>query len=126
MPSTDRSSAGRVIAGISLAVVWAASCWILFYLVAVGGILTDFALLLIRTIMFPGWKAPASATDFAWSVPLETGFILAGAAGVPWGASLVWRRRAKLLRRFFWLLFLAGIAAVLFALLNFSSSAFAS
>jgi|SanBayMetagenome_1026888.scaffolds.fasta_scaffold48264_1 hypothetical protein len=126
MPSTDRSSAGRVIAGISLAVVWAASCWILFYLVAVGGILTDFALLLIRTIMFPGWKAPASATDFAWSVPLETGFILAGAAGVPLGASLVWRRRAKLLRRFFWLLFLAGIAAVLFALLNFSSSAFAS
>ena len=126
MPTTDRSSFGRITAGISLAVVWAATCWILFYLVAVGGILTDFALLLIRTIMFPGWKAPASATDFAWSVPLEAGFILAGAAGVPLGASLIWRQRAKLLRRVFWIVFLAGIAAGLFALFNFFSSAFAA
>jgi hypothetical protein len=126
MPTTDRSSAGRIIAGISLAVAWAAACWILFYLVAVGGILTDFALLLIRTIMFPGWKAPASATNFAWSVPLEAGFILAGTAGVPLGASLIWRQRAKLLRRVFWIVFLASIAAVLYALFNFFSSAIAA
>ena len=126
MPATDRSSFGRITAGISLAVVWAAAHWVMFYLVAAGGILTDFALLLIRAIMFPGWKAPASATDFAWSVPLEVGFILAGAAGVPLGASLIWRQRAKLLRRVFWIVFLAGIAAVLFALFNFFSSAIAA
>ena len=126
MPTTDRSSFGRITAGISLAVAWAAAHWVMFYLVAAGGILTDFALLLIRAIMFPGWKAPASATDFAWSVPLEVGFILAGAAGVPLGASLIWRQRAKLLRRVFWIVFLAGIAAGLFALFNFFSSAFAA
>ena len=103
MPTTDRSSFGRITAGISLAVVWAAAHWVMFYLVAAGGILTDFALLLIRAIMFPGWKAPASATDFAWSVPLEVGFI-----------------------RVFWIVFLAGIAAGLFALFNFFSSAFAA
>jgi len=126
MPTTARSSASHIIAGISIAVGWAAAHWVLFYLVAAGGILTDLALLLIRSIMFPGWKAAASATDFAWSVPLEAGFILAGAAGVPLGASLIWRQRAKLLRRIFWVVFLAGIAAGLFALFNFISSAFAA
>jgi len=126
MPTTARSSAGHIIAGIAIAVGWPAAHWVLFYLVAVGGILTDVALLLIRSIMFPGWKAPESATDFAWSVPLEAGFILAGAAGVPLGASLIWRQRAKLLRRIFWVVFLAGIATGLFAFFNFISSAFAA
>ena len=126
MPTTTRSSAGRIIAGISIAVVWAAAFWAMFYVVAVGGILTDIALLLVRSIMFPGWKAPASAADFAWSMPLEAGFILAGAAGVPLGASLIWRQRDRLLRRIFWVVFLAGIAAGLFALYRFLSSAFAT
>jgi hypothetical protein len=126
MPTTPRSGAGRIVAGIAIAGVWAAAHWVLFYLVAAGGILTDLALVIIRSIMFPGWTAPASATEFAWSVPLEAGFILAGAAGVPLGASLIWRQRAKLLRRIFWVVFLAGIAAGLFALFNFISSAFAA
>ena len=118
--------AGRIVAGISIALGWGTVHWVLFYVVAVSGILADIALLFIRSFMFPGWKAPASATEFAWALPLQAGFILAGAAGVPLGDSLIWRKRAKLLRWMFWILFLAGVAVELLAFIKWLSSAFAA
>lgn len=118
-------SAGRIAVGVTIALVWGAVHWVLFYLFAASGILVDAAIGMVRAFLFPGEPPMGHSLDFAWIQPLQVGLILAGAAGVPLGASLIWRNRRKLLRRAFWVAFLVGAALEVLAVFQLGATAFA-
>jgi hypothetical protein len=102
---------------------WAGAHVVLFYLVAVGGVLTEWFLLLVKAVLFPGAAQTAGPAPFAWDWMLRTGTVLAGAAGIPAGLAVMWRHRRKRLMRYFWLLLLAGTVCVLVAFGTFISAA---
>jgi len=107
--------AGRIIAGLVVMTGWALAHVVLFFLLGVGGVVSDLLLSLLKAVLFPGPHATASSTAFAWVGMLKTGTILAGAAGVPAGLAIILRHRRTMLMRVFWLALLAGIACEVIA-----------
>jgi len=114
---------GRIIAGLAFMVVWALAHVVLFYLMGVGGILTQAFVLLLKAFLFPGTSQTAGPAALEWTVMLTAGTSLAGAAGVPAGLAIIWRHRRKMLMRYFWLAMLAGIVCELIAFGTFVSGA---
>lgn len=110
--STQGPGIGRVFAGILLAAGWVLAHVVLFYLIFASTFLLELLVGLVRPILFPGEAARPIEFSYGntWTRLLTTGLCLSGAAGVPLGLRLFWRAHARLLKRAFWLLLLAGVA----------------
>ncbi|MCX6552556.1 MAG: hypothetical protein NTY02_16390 [Acidobacteria bacterium] len=126
LPPTEPAPApgvGRIVAGLSVIIVWACAHVVLFFLLGASGVIMELFLMLLKAVMFPGASQTAIAPTFAWDWMLKLGTILAGAAGVPAGLAVMWRHRRKALLRYFWLLLLAGIVCEVIAFGTFISGA---
>ncbi|MDZ4290038.1 MAG: hypothetical protein U0984_18880 [Prosthecobacter sp.] len=125
--ATPTPGTGQVIGGIVFIVVWALVHVVLFYLFFASGVLVDIMLKIVRSIMFPGESRTLTGDEvFGWTGILQTGLILAGAAGVPRGLAIFWRSRRKLLLRCFWIAFFAGVFCELYAVYMLLAAAFSA
>lgn len=107
----------RIVGGISFMLGWALLHVILFYALAVSGILVDILLVLIKSVMFPGASHTAAGAHevLGWESQLRTGLILAGMAGLPGGLAFFMAARRRLLWGGFLLLLLAGFGFEIYA-----------
>jgi hypothetical protein len=88
-------------------------------------VVTDLLLYLLRSVMFPGMSAgfQHGPEPFAWAQAIQTGLALTGAAGIPLGLLVFWRRRRLILLTTFLITFLTGAAFEIYALTIFISNA---
>jgi hypothetical protein len=123
-PPATRPSFGRIFAGLSFTLGWVALHFVLFYVLAGGGLVLNVLLSLAKSIMFPGKNFTENLSFDAWSTPLAIGVISAGIAGVQAGIAIVWRNKRIKMMLLFWVLLFAGVAFELYALISFIAAAF--
>jgi len=108
-------SAWPVVVGTGLIVAWIAVAVLLFYTIAVSGLLVEIFVAIIRPILFPGTSG-SQPDMLTWLPSMRVGLILAGAAGIPAGLSIFWRNRRTGLLGSFAILLLAGLLCGLYSL----------
>jgi hypothetical protein len=123
-PLEPRFQTGQVIAGISLTVIWAFLHVVLFYLVAVSGIIFVAFLEGVLTFLFPGRAMTSPVISLDWILPLQIGLTLGGLAGVPAGLAIFWRGRRKQLWTLFGVTLFGALIFEIYAVVRFFSEAF--
>lgn len=124
-PSLEpRFKTGQVIAGVSLAVVWGLLHVVLFYFVAVSGIIFVAFLEGLLTFLFPGRAINSPMGSLDWILPLQIGLTLGGIAGIPAGLAIFWRARRKLLWTLFGVAFLGALIFEIYAVVRLFSDTF--
>lgn len=123
--SDSAPSTGRIVIGVSFIGIWLLGHVALFYIFLTGGILTDLLLFFARTFMFPGNAQQGDAAQlFDWGGTLQAGLIVGGAAGIPAGLAIFWRRRRKMLLWIFTGGLIAGLLIEIYAVYTLFANAF--
>lgn len=115
---------GQFIAGVSLTVVWVIFHVVLFYLLAVSGIIFVAFLGSILTFLFPGRSLNSPMGSLDWILPLQIGLTLGGIAGIPAGLAIFWRARRKLLWTLFGVAFFGALIFETYAVVRLFSDTF--
>lgn len=126
LPAASATSTGRIVTGIAFILGWGVVHLVLFYLFFASGIVVDVLLSVVKSVMFPGASLPGKAAHelLGWSGILQTGLIIAGAAGIPGGLAFFCNEWRKFLRRLFWVLLIPGGACEISAVIILIRSAF--
>ena len=119
-----RPSLGRIVGSVSFIFGWVVLHYVLFFLLAGGGVVLEVLLSIVKTFLFPGRSLHEQHLDItAWSTSLTVGVVIAGLAGIPAGLAILWKHKRKIMMRTFWIAILVGIAFELYALISFIGSA---
>ena len=113
--AVPKVKAGSVFGGVAFMVFWAVGHVVLFYGLAVSGILIDVFLAILKSVMLPGKASTGAHEMLGWEGTLRAGLIVAGVAGIPGGMAMFGGVRRKLLGRLFWLVLGVGVVLELVA-----------
>lgn len=107
--------------GVAIIVAWITVAVVLFYTIAVSGILAEVFLAILRPILFPGTSG-SQPDALTWIPSMRVSLILAGAAGIPAGLAIFWKSCRTPLLGAFALLLLSGLLCGLYSLWSMLSS----
>lgn len=113
--AVQKVKAGSVFGGMAFMVFWAVGHAVLFYALAVSGMLIDVLLGMLKGVMLPGKASTGAHEMMGWEGTLRAGLIVAGVAGIPGGMAMFGGERRKLLGRLFWLVLGVGVVFELVA-----------
>jgi hypothetical protein len=122
--AVPKVKAGSVFGGVAFMVFWAVGHVVLFYGMAVSGILIDVFLGVLKSVMLPGKASTGAHEMMGWEGTLRAGLIVAGVAGIPGGMAMFGGERRKLLGRLFWLVLGVGVVLELVAVFILVRNAF--
>ena len=116
--------AGSVLGGVAFMVLWGVGHVVLFYGLAVSGILIDVFLAILKSVMLPGKASTGAHEMMGWEGTLKAGLIVAGVSGIPGGMAMFGGVRRKVLGRLFWMVLGVGVVLELAALFLLVRNAF--
>lgn len=116
--------AGSVFLGVAFMVFWAVVHVVLFYGLAVSGILIDVFLAILKSVMLPGKASSGAHEMMGWEGTLKAGLIAAGVAGIPGGMAMFGGEQRRLRWRLFWMVLGVGVVLEMVALFIMVKNAF--
>ena len=116
--------AGSVFGGVAFMVFWGVVHVVLFYGLAVSGILIDVFLAILKSVMLPGKASTGAPAMMGGEGTVKAGLIVAGVSGSPGGMAMFGGVRRKVLGRLFWMVLGVGVVLELAALFLLVRNAF--